>query len=187
VVLDFEPLVKKTFRNDTDHVDIAGGELDVRWRTSESATFFFRAHHLEWLDERTDQSATVGVQEQNPATSLWIGGDGTWKDFEGHLELGYVAPRSYAAQACRPASSSWTSRLTPIDAAVHWQVFDDKPLLALPRRLASAGHERISSPQRRPTGRSSLELRRRTSAASLRPAILAGGDAPLRGCPHGRA
>jgi iron complex outermembrane receptor protein len=34
VVLDFEPLVKKTFRNDTDHTDIAGIELDVRWRMS---------------------------------------------------------------------------------------------------------------------------------------------------------
>jgi outer membrane cobalamin receptor len=130
VVLDFEPLVKKTFRNDTDHVDIAGGELDVRWRTSESATFFFRAHHLEWLDERTDESATVGVQEQNPATSLWIGGDGTWKDFEGHLELGYVAQRSYAAQAGMPPRVLFWDipALTPIDAAVHWQVLDDKPL-----------------------------------------------------------
>ena len=130
VVLDFEPLAKKTFRNDTDNVDVAGLELDVRWRTSESATFFFRAHHLEWLNERTDLSATVGVEEQNPATSLWIGGDGTWKDFEGHLELGYVAPRSYAAQAGMPPRVLFWDipALTPIDAAVHWQVLDDKPL-----------------------------------------------------------
>ena len=130
VVLDFEPLVKKTFRNDTDHVDIAGVELDVRWRTSESATLFFRAHHLEWLDERTDASATVGVQEQNPATSVWIGGDGTWKDFEGHLEVGYVGPRSFAAQAgIPPRVLFWDiPALTPIDAAVHWQILDDKPV-----------------------------------------------------------
>jgi iron complex outermembrane receptor protein len=129
-VLDFDPLVKKTFRNDNDHVDIAGFELDVRWRTSASATLFFRAHHLEWLGERTDTTATVGVEEENPATSAWIGGDATWKDFEGHLEVGYVAPRTYAAQAgIPPRVIFWDiPALTPIDAAVHWRMLDKAPL-----------------------------------------------------------
>ncbi len=129
-VLDFEPLVKKTFRNDNDHVDIAGIELDVRWRTSASATIFFRAQHFEWLNERTNLSATVGVEDENPATSAWVGADGTWKDFEGHFEVGYVGPRSFAAQAgIPPRVLFWEiPALTPVDAAVHWRVLDDPPI-----------------------------------------------------------
>ena len=158
VVLDFRAARQKTFRNDTVTStspvpsSTCGGVRRI-------GDLLLPRAHLEWLDERTDQSATVGVQEQNPATSLWIGGDGTWKDLEGHLELGYVSQRSYAAQAGMPPRVLFWDipALTTIDAAVHCRCSTTSPSGS--RCAASCiRRTRTSSRcplQRPPTGRSS--------------------------------
>jgi outer membrane receptor protein involved in Fe transport len=71
MVQDFEPLVRRTFLNDTEPRDLLGGELEATWNVSDAFSVSPSFSILYWLQANERVDTTVGVPDQN---STYVGG-----------------------------------------------------------------------------------------------------------------
>jgi outer membrane receptor protein involved in Fe transport len=106
MVEDFESLVRRTFRNETEPHTYAGGELEANWRATDSLSVlpFFSVVH--WLDTTERLESNVAAPEQN---SRFMGGVRIHGVF-GNERWGYGAgaivasPRTYNVRAGIPVT-----------------------------------------------------------------------------------
>jgi iron complex outermembrane receptor protein len=104
MVEDFESLVRRTFRNDTEPRDYIGGELEANWRVTDALSVLPSFSALHWLDTSRRVDSNVGAPDQN---SRYMGGVRLQGIF-GNDRWGYgvgamiVSPRKYNVRAGIP-------------------------------------------------------------------------------------
>jgi hypothetical protein len=114
MVEDFESLVRRTFRNDTEPRTYAGGELEANWRVTDALSVLPSFTVLHWLDTSRRFESNVGAPDQN---SRFMGGVRLHGLF-GNDRWGYgfgamvVSPRKYNVRAGIPVVVLATSHPT---------------------------------------------------------------------------
>jgi hypothetical protein len=104
MVEDFESLVRRSFRNDTEARTYAGGEVEANWRATDSLSVIPSFSVLHWLDTSGRVESNVGAPDQN---SRFMGGVRVHGVF-GQERWGYgfgamvVSPRKYNVRAGIP-------------------------------------------------------------------------------------
>ena len=104
MVEDFESLVRRTFRNETEPHNYAGGELEANWRVTDALSVLPFFSVLHWLDATRRLESNVAAPEQN---SRFMGGFRVHGVF-GNERWGYGAgaviasPRTYNVRAGIP-------------------------------------------------------------------------------------
>ncbi len=104
MVEDFESLVRRTFRNDTEPRSYLGGELEATWHVTDALSVLPSFTVLHWLDTTKRVDSNVGAPDQN---SRYMGGVRLHGLF-GNERWGYgmgamiVSPRKYNVRAGIP-------------------------------------------------------------------------------------
>jgi iron complex outermembrane receptor protein len=104
IVEDFEPLVRRTFTNDSSPRDLFGTELEVDWSLRDDLAIALNVGTLHWLSVDDEVSATIGVPEQSATVTGGARLHGTLlhERFGYGLGANYVSERSFAVRAGVP-------------------------------------------------------------------------------------
>ena len=135
MVEDFESLVRRTFRNDTEPRTYGGGELEANWRVTDALSVLPFFSVLHWLDTTRRIESNVAAPDQN---SRFMGGVRIHGVF-GNDRWGYGAgaviasPRSYNVRAGIPVTVLSTS----IPTSVYLSAMLERQLINLPAVWAS--------------------------------------------------
>jgi hypothetical protein len=150
MVEDFESLVRRTFRNDTEPRTYVGGELEANWRVTDALSVLPFFSVLHWLDTTKRLESTVAAPDQN---SRFMGGVRVHGVF-GNERWGYgagaiiVSPRSYNMRAGIPVTVLATSTPTNgyLSAMLERQLTNSRAVWASLRLNASLPGDRAESP-----------------------------------------
>jgi iron complex outermembrane receptor protein len=150
MVADFEPLVRKTFRNDGNPHPVVGFELELQGPLTTWLDWRLAGAALWWLSHDPSLAATVGVPSHNSTITGWTGLRGSWwKDrFTTSLSVSYASPRAYELRAGIPPQILRVEvghRVRP-EAVVELQVMRDVPLWLWLRASTSLPHAQLESP-----------------------------------------
>ena len=151
VVTDFDPLPRKSFRNDLDIRPHVGGEFEITWRKSDVLHLVGMVAGQYWLrvfDE--DVRPTIGVPEQN---SRFSGGVRAYGIFLNET-MGYgvgarvAGPRSYVADAGIPLEVVRVEVPTTadLDAMIERRLHDKFPLWLSLRARSFLGPGVVEAP-----------------------------------------
>ena len=132
VVTDFEPVPRKTFRQDQSPRDLVGGEFEIRWRQSDAFVLSGAVGAQYFVRADPDEIATVGVPEQNSVATGSLRAYGvTLNEKLGYGVGGRVAtPRRYRANAGIPLRivDVEVPTTADLDAMIEYRLPDRFPL-----------------------------------------------------------
>jgi outer membrane receptor protein involved in Fe transport len=149
VVEDFEPIVRRTFRNDPSPRDMLGAELEATWQADEDLTIAAHFGTQYWLSVDETVTATVGVPGQ---TSTWVAGIRGFGSLSERLGYGlganYAEARSFALRAGIPPRiiDLELEPQTHAFAAVEYALGATSPLWLELRVFAALPHDEPESP-----------------------------------------
>ena len=138
---DFEPLVRKTFRNGDEDVALLGFELESAVDLTDRLAWELRGTALVFLSDTEDPNATVGTGKHNSRYTAWTGLRGRALDDRLILSGGalFVAGRDYSVLAGIPPRPLLheVSPYVRLEATASYRPSADAPLFI---RLAVVSH-----------------------------------------------
>jgi outer membrane cobalamin receptor len=142
---DFDPIVRKTFRNNPDAPIFTGLELESEFRIAPGVYWELSGAGLLYLteiDEAAARSVTLGRESHNSQIIAWTGARASLLDRRLHLGgyLGFASERSYNLRAGIPPrvlAPVTTKHHVRAEGAVEYQLLADAPLNL---RLAAITH-----------------------------------------------
>ena len=150
MVADFEPLVRKSFRNDEGGRPLLGGEFEFSWQFIPSMAWKTTGGVLVWLKQVDDLSATVAVPEQNSIFAMWTGVNGSWIEDRLTMGLGaaYTTPRRYRVRAGIPPQivDAVVGNLVRPEAVLEYRFLRNQPFWLWIRGSTVLPHGQIESP-----------------------------------------
>ena len=150
MVADFEPQVRRTFRNDGDDRMLLGGELELDWQFIPQLAWRVNVGTVAFLTRNDDPSATVAVPENNSAViaGSWL--QGRFVDDRLGASVGgmYSTPRSYNTRAGVPPQliDARVPHLGRLEGAVDWRVTKKHPLSVWLKLSSTLPHDSVESP-----------------------------------------
>jgi iron complex outermembrane receptor protein len=150
IVEDFEPLVRRTFRNDPVARNLVGTELEVDWEAREDLALTLNVGTLHWLGDGGAPQATVGVDGQ---TSTWVvgmraHGSSFYERLAYGLGVNYASERSFALRAGIPTRIIDQELLGQTHAFVsaEYSLGVSVPLWVAMRAFSALPHDEPESP-----------------------------------------
>ena len=150
MIENFEPLVRRTFENETNSRWILGAELEATYQLLKQLTLDANVTGLFWLSYDGTVSPTVGNPDQNSTVSAWLGARSTLLDGRLSLSLGagYNSPRSYNLRAGIPPMLLATKidSEARVEATGGYQVSRKAPVWLSLKLLSNLPHDHVESP-----------------------------------------
>jgi hypothetical protein len=150
MVEDFEPLVRKTFENETAARWLLGAELEASLQVRKELTLEANVVGLFWLTNPGGLNPTVGNPDQNSTLTAWLGARSSLVDGRLGLALGagYTSPRNYSLRAGIPPTllAVNSGHLVRLEAAADYHVTLRAPLWLSLKVLSHLPHDAIESP-----------------------------------------
>jgi outer membrane receptor protein involved in Fe transport len=150
MVENFEPLVRKTFVNETGQRWLLGGELEASLEVRKELFIEANVVGLFWLTNPSGPSPTIATPGQNSTLTAWVGARSNLVDGRVALSLGlgYTSSRDYNLRAGIPPLllATHVPDRARIEAAANYKLSARLPLWVSLKVLTHVLHDEVESP-----------------------------------------